>query len=124
MVMGKMKMKMKVKDEDEDYYLYQHVDFSNMHHTLINESHAAARMAARPLPRANHYTNIAPVGPLPRERHRYRCEYNAICPMAPLPLRMTPLPRRNVANTGEAAAECMLLARWCFVKQRQKSPTM
>ena len=37
---------------------------------------------------------------------------------------MTPLPRRYAANTGEAAAECMLLARWCFVKQRFVLGTM
>ena len=67
MVMGKMKMKMKVKDEDEYYYFYQHVDFSNMHPTLINESHAAARMAARPRPRSSQCTNIAHMDPLPRD---------------------------------------------------------
>ena len=73
MVMGKMKMKMKMKDEDEDDFCYPHFDLvvtvQNAPH-WCNESHAAARMAARPLPRSSHYTNIAPAGPLPRERHR------------------------------------------------------
>ena len=71
MVMGKMKMKMKVKDEDEDEddSFYPHFDLvvavQNAPH-WCNESHAAARMAARPRPRSSQYTNIAPMPPLPR----------------------------------------------------------
>ena len=72
MVMGKMKMKMKVKDEDEDDSFYPHFDLSKMHPTVINESNAAARMAARPRPRSSQCTNIAHMAPLPREWRRYR----------------------------------------------------
>ena len=48
MAMKKMKMKTKVIDDDEDVLFYQLFDLA------VGVQNAAARMAARPLPRSSH----------------------------------------------------------------------
>ena len=98
MAMGKMKMKMKTKKKmnDED-------DDDDV---LIRSFFGL-------------------VGPLPRERHRWRVEFNGICPMAPLSLE-----RHTTQSLSKTNGHFVVLAhldtseqirsKWCTVGFRSR----